>query len=95
MMKDIFQKDGEYIAHTYGRFPVALERGKGALLEGSDGKRYIDLGSGIAVNIFGMCDDAWENAVIAQIRTLQHTSNLYYTEPCVKLAELLCTKTGM
>ncbi len=94
-MEELLQKDSAYIAHTYGRFPVALTGGKGAVLRDSDGKRYIDLGSGIAVNIFGMCDSAWQDAVTAQIRTLQHASNLYYTEPCVKLAELLCRRTGM
>ena len=94
-MNGIMQKDNEYVAHTYGRFPVAFVRGKGAVLEDTDGKRYIDLGSGIAVNIFGICDEAWQNAVTEQIRTLQHTSNLYYSEPCGKLAELLCRKTGM
>lgn len=94
-MNDIMTIDNEYIAHTYGRFPVSFESGKGAILKDFDGKEYIDLGSGIAVNIFGICDDEWKNAVVNQINKLQHTSNLYYTEPCAKLAELLCKKTGL
>ena len=94
-MSDIFSIDNEYIAHTYGRFPIALVSGKGAKIKDVDGKEYIDLGSGIAVNIFGIADDEWQKAVTEQLGKLQHTSNLYYTEPCAKLAELLCTRTGM
>lgn len=94
-MNDIFSIDNEYVAHTYGRFPVALVKGKGANIWDAEGKKYIDLGSGIAVNIFGVADDEWKEAVTEQLGKLQHTSNLYYTEPCAKLAELLCTRTGM
>lgn len=94
-MSDIFSIDNEYIAHTYGRFPVAFTDGKGARLVDTAGKEYIDLGSGIAVNIFGIADDEWQKAVTEQLGRLQHISNLYYTEPCAKLAEHLCTRTGM
>lgn len=87
--------DSEYIAGTYNRFPVEIVSGKGAVFTDSSGKEYIDMGSGIGVNIFGAADTEWENAVIPQLGKVQHTSNLYYTEPCVKLAELLCEKTGM
>ena len=87
--------DSEYIAGTYNRFPVEIVSGKGAVFTDSSGKEYIDMGSGIGVNIFGASDTEWENAVISQLGKVQHTSNLYYTEPCVKLAELLCGKTGM
>ena len=87
--------DKAYIANTYARFPLELVSGKGAQLKSSDGKEYIDLGSGIAVNIFGIADDEWVKAVTTQAATLAHTSNLYYTEPCAKLASLLCEKTGM
>lgn len=90
----VFEKDSEYIANTYARFPVEIVSGRGALLKGADGKEYIDLTSGIGVNIFGMCDPEWTEAVIAQMRRFQHTSNLYYTEPCVTLAEELCRRTG-
>ena len=94
-MKDIFSIDNEYVAHTYGRFSVALVKGKGADIWDVEGKKYIDLGSGIAVNIFGIADDEWQKAVTEQLGKLQHTSNLYYTEPCAKLAELLCKRTSM
>ncbi len=91
---DIKQLDSTYIAPTYARFPVVLTSGKGAMLKDEDGKEYIDMGSGIAVNTFGICDSVWQNAVIQQINTLQHTSNLFYTQPCAELAQILCQKTG-
>lgn len=90
-----FEKDKKYVAPTYGRFPVEIVGGKGALLQGSDGKEYIDLGSGIAVNTFGCRDDQWVNAVKAQLDAFAHTSNLYYTSPCADLAQMLCERTGM
>ena len=87
--------DKEYVAGTYGRFPVELVSGKGSIFEGSDGKKYIDMGSGIGVTAFGCADEQWLAAVTAQLGKLQHTSNLYYTEPCALLAKALCEKTGM
>lgn len=87
--------DNEYVAHSYGRFDVCLTEGSGSTLYDEAGKKYIDFGSGIGVNAFGICDDEWKNAVTEQLDKVQHTSNLYYTEPCAKLAQLLCTKTGM
>ena len=87
--------DKEYVAGTYGRFPVELLSGKGSILTGTDGKRYIDMGSGIGVTCFGTADDTWLGAVQEQLCKLQHTSNLYYTEPCALLAKALCDKTGM
>lgn len=92
---DLKQQDSQYVAHTYNRFPLSLISGSGATAYDENGKKYIDLGSGIAVNTFGYSDRAWADAVIAQVNKLQHTSNLYYTEPCVQLAKLLCEKTGM
>ncbi len=87
--------DKAYVAGTYARFDVALKSGKGSTLYDEDGKEYIDFGSGIAVNAFGICDDEWKEAVISQLDKIQHTSNLYFNENGAKLAELLCTKTGM
>ncbi|MGN0523813.1 MAG: aspartate aminotransferase family protein [Eubacterium sp.] len=87
--------DNQYVAHSYGRFDVCLTKGKGSTLYDDNGKKYIDFGSGIGVTAFGICDDEWKNAVINQLNKVQHTSNLYYTEPCARLAELLCKKTGM
>ena len=90
-----FDLDKTYIAGTYKRFPLEIVSGKGSLVKDVNGKEYIDMGSGIAVTSFGIADDAWIAAVEKQIHTLQHMSNLYYTEPCAKLAEALCQKTGM
>ena len=90
-----FERDQQYIAHTYKRFPVEIVSGKGSLVRDRDGKEYIDLGSGIAVTSFGVADEVWIKAVEDQIRKVQHMSNLYYTEPCALLAEALCKKTGM
>ena len=70
-------------------------KGKGSLVWDENGKEYIDLSTGIAVDIFGVADEQWMAAVTKQLGTLQHISNLYYTEPCAKLAQLLCEKTGM
>jgi len=87
--------DQQYVAGTYGRFPVELVSGKGSIVCDSNGKEYIDMTSGIGVTAFGFCDDTWAAAVAKQAQTLQHVSNLYYTEPCAKLAQLLCEKTGL
>ncbi|MFY9519941.1 MAG: aspartate aminotransferase family protein [Caldicoprobacterales bacterium] len=87
--------DKKYIANTYARFPVTITSGQGAILTDDEGKDYIDMGSGIGVNIFGASDKQWLEAVREQLAKLQHTSNLYYTEPCARLAEILCSRTGM
>lgn len=89
------EKDKRYIAATYARFPVRLVRGEGRTVYDAEGKSYLDLASGIGVNIFGYGDEEWTAAVTAQLDTLQHASNLYYTEPCVSLAEALCERSGM
>lgn len=94
-MSDIKALDKEYIANTYARFPLELVKGKGSLVQDEEGKEYIDLGSGIAVTAFGIADEKWAEAVSTQASTLQHTSNLYYTSPAVKLAQMLSEKTGM
>ena len=92
--EEIKQKDQTYIAGTYSRFPALLDHGEGATLYGEDGKKYVDFGSGIAVNSFGACDEAWKQAVIGQLNKLQHASNLYYTRPQAELAAMLCSRTG-
>lgn len=89
------QQDEAYIIHSYSRFPVLLTKGKGAVVQDDTGKAYIDFTSGIGVNALGFCDDGWIAAVTNQLNTLQHTSNLYYTEPCIRAAKLLCEKSGM
>lgn len=94
-MSYIIENDKKYVAATYNRFPIEIVKGSGSIMVDSSGKEYIDLTSGIGVTAFGINDNEWKNAVIEQINLVQHTSNLYYTEPCVKLAKLLCEKTGM
>ena len=87
--------DQAYVANTYKRFPVEIVSGKGSRVVDINGKSYVDMGSGIGVTAFGFGDEAWMAAVTEQLGKVQHTSNLYYTEPCAKLAKLLCEKTGM
>ena len=94
-MSQLQQKDRSYVANTYARFPVEIVKGKGSLCYDGDGKRYIDMGSGIGVTGFGIADDAWIAAVTDQLSRVQHMSNLYYTEPCAHLAQMLCERTGM
>ena len=89
------QLDQSFVANTYGRFDVALASGSSAVYTDEAGKEYIDMGSGIAVNTFGSCDPEWTAAVTAQLQQLGHVSNLYYTAPQAKLAQMLCEKTGM
>ena len=91
----IISVDKAYVANTYNRFPVEIVSGKGSKYFDVNGKSYIDMGSGIGVTAFGIADDVWQAAVIEQLGKVQHTSNLYYTEPCAKLAQMLCEKTGM
>ncbi len=90
-----FEKDERYIAHTYARFPLQIVSGKGSILTDADGKEYIDLGTGIAVNTFGTADEEWIRAVTDQLGKFSHTSNLFYSSPCADLAEVLCRRTGM
>ena len=90
----IKELDKKYVANTYARFDIELVSGKGSKLYDDTGKEYIDMGTGIGVSVFGVGDEGWVNAVTNQLNTLQHTSNLYYTSPCAKLAQLLCEKTG-
>ena len=94
-MTDIQALDKQYVANTYGRFPVEIVSGKGSIVTDVNGKEYIDMGTGIAVNTFGIADDEWIAAVTAQLGKVSHTSNLYYTEPGVMLAKTLCERTGM
>ncbi len=92
MFKEI---DDKYVANTYKRFDVEIVSGKGSIVSDVNGKEYIDMGSGIGVTAFGVADEIWQQAVTEQIGKIQHMSNLYYTEPCAKLAKMLCEKTGM
>ena len=87
--------DDAYIMHTYGRYNIAIDHGKGAICYDPTGKSYIDFTSGIGVNALGFADEGWIAAITAQLNQLQHISNLYYTEPCALAAKLLCEKSGM
>lgn len=89
------EKDLKYIMHTYGRYGVALKSGKGAVAYDEDGKKYIDVSSGIGVNSLGYCNDGWVEAVSRQAATLQHMSNYFYCKQASDLAEKLCTLSGM
>lgn len=89
------EKDLKYIMHTYGRYDVALKSGKGAVAYDEDGKRYIDVSSGIGVNSLGYCDEGWVSAVTAQAKTIQHMSNYFYSPQASDLAERLCNLTGL
>jgi len=91
----VIKRDNEYVLHTYNRSPIVLEKGHGLYAEGPEGQKYLDFTSGIGVNSLGYCDLAWAEAVSQQAHKLQHTSNLYYTAPCGKLAKKLCKRTGM
>ena len=91
---DIKATDKEYVMGTYNRFDLLIVAGEGCYCYDEKGKRYTDLTSGIGVNCLGYCDAKWADAVAKQAHTLNHTSNLYYTEPCVKLAKALCERTG-
>lgn len=88
------QKDNQYIMHTYGRYDVALKSGKGATAYDEDGKKYIDVASGIGVNSLGFCNEGWLEAVTKQAGTIQHMSNYFFCSQASDLAEKLCTKTG-
>ena len=92
---NIQEKDKEYIASTYGRFPLTIVSGKGCKVIDENGKEYIDLGTGIAVNVFGVGDEEWIKAVTEQLYKVQNTSNLFYSEPCANLAEELSKRTGL
>lgn len=91
---EIFSDDKKYIASTYARFNVAVKEGKGSVITDYDGKKYIDCATGIGVNIFGINDEVWKEAVISQINSIQHVCNLYYALPQVRLAKLLTEKSG-
>ena len=93
--EEIKQGEETYIMHTYGRFPIALDHGKGATLWDTDGKKYIDLTSGIGVNSLGHDNEALTTAVSEQAHKLMHACNLYYTEPMVQVAKKLVDAVGM
>jgi len=92
--KKTIQKFNDHVVQSYGRYPLAMKKGQGRRCVDEDGKEYIDLGSGIGTNSLGYCDEKWADAVCAQVRTLQHNSNYYYTEVQAEFAEKLCETAG-
>ncbi|MDR2572104.1 MAG: aspartate aminotransferase family protein [Oscillospiraceae bacterium] len=92
---DVKQLDAQNVMQTYARFDVVIERGEGATLYGPEEQEYIDFMSGLGVNSIGYGNKKWADAIYAQAMKLQHTSNLYYSEPYTKLAEILIKRTGM
>lgn len=93
--EEIKALDEQYVMHSYARFPVALDHGQNATLWDVNGKEYIDFTSGIGVNALGYNHPLWVKAVTDQATKLAHISNLFYTEPYAKVAQKLCTRTGM
>ena len=93
--EEIKRLDQEKIVGTYSRYDMVADHGKGARCVSVDGKEYIDFTAGIGVNCLGFCDDGWVEAVTAQLKKLQHVSNLFYSEPQVKAADLLTKRTGL
>lgn len=87
--------DQTYFAQTYARFDLEAASGKGAVCIDTNGRDYIDFTAGIGVNSLGWCDSDWTSAVSRQAGTLQHTSNLYYSEPMERLGKTLCQRTDM
>lgn len=87
--------DHQYVMQTYGRFDVAIERGEGATLYGFEGEQYTDFASGIGVASLGYGHPVWVKAVQEQAAKLAHTSNLFYNEPYIRLAQQLCERSGM
>ena len=91
----LFNKDKENVMQTYGRFPLAVEKGKGVKLWDFEGNEYIDLTTGIGVTSIGHTNPVWIEAIEGQIKKLGHISNLYYTEPGTLLAEKITKLSGM
>jgi acetylornithine/succinyldiaminopimelate/putrescine aminotransferase len=85
----------QYLLQNYARYPLALHRGKGCYLYDLNGKRYLDLISGIGVNSLGYAHPRITKVMREQVGLLLHTSNLYYHEYQGKLAERLAKISGL
>lgn len=93
--QELKAEENKYVMNTYGRFAIALDHGEGSKLWDVEGKRYIDLTSGIGVCCLGYNNEKIINAITEQAHKLMHVSNLFTTEPMVNVAKKLCTRTGM
>lgn len=87
--------DRDHIMATYGRYPIAADRGKGAVLYGLDGREYIDFTSGIGVNALGYADEGYISAVTTQLMRFQHISNYFISPVTAALAEKLTALSGL
>lgn len=94
MAKSVKDIDKKYVMNSYNRYDLEIVEGMGCYCYDVDGKEYLDLSSGIGVNSLGFCDMGWVDSVTQQVCKLNHTSNLYYSQPCAILAEKLCKRTG-
>jgi len=92
-VQQVIRDEEKYILGTYTRPPIVLDYGKGSYLFDTDGKRYLDMVSGIAVNALGYGDPDLSRAIATQADKLIHCSNLYYTVPHVELAKQLVTSS--
>jgi len=88
-------KFNEHVMGTYGRYPLVMDSGSCETATDENGKHYIDFGSGIGTNSLGYCNDDWADAVCAQVRKIQHTSNYYYTKVQADFADQLTKAAGM
>ena len=84
--KEYMEQTEQYVLHTYNRFPVVLKEGHGVYLTDVDGNDYLDFGAGIAVFALGYGNEAYNDALKAQVDQLIHTSNLYYNVPLAEAA---------
>ena len=92
---ELKSEENKYVMNTYGRFPIALDHGKGATLWDVEGKKYIDLASGIGVNCMGYDNQILIDAITQQAHKIMHASNLFTTEPMVQVAKKLVEKTHL
>lgn len=92
---EIMEKAENYVLHTYNRYPVVLDHGKGVRLYDVEGKEYLDFAAGIAVFALGYGNETYNQTLKDQIDRLIHTSNLYYNEPMADAAEKLVKASGM
>ena len=93
--KQIIEEAESNLIHTYNRYQIVLDKGDGVRLYDTDGKEYLDFGSGIAVFALGYNNKEYNDALKAQIDKLIHTSNYFYNEPAAKAAKALTSASGM
>ncbi len=93
--QELIALDSQCVMQTYGRFPLVVDHGQGATVYSPEGRAYVDFASGIGVNSVGYGNAAWQKAITDQIGKLGHISNLYYSEPYIRVAQQLTQRSGM